>query len=118
MLSASLFMETKSSLHRVIVWGLPATLVVLGAVNLKQSKNNVFTELGNASYSLYLIQVFTIPIFYKVIKLLHLSPIYNNLYAVFCVIFSALVGYVFYYFVEKNLSALISLIKFRLMFIF
>jgi hypothetical protein len=50
---------------RVLVWGLPAALVVLGAVHAPQIGRGALTRLGDASYSLYLVQVFTIPAAYR-----------------------------------------------------
>lgn len=53
------------NLNRVILWGVPSFLLVLGAVSINLPNFRVFSYLGDASYSIYLIQVFTIPGFYK-----------------------------------------------------
>lgn len=39
-----------------IYWGIPAALLVFGAVNIKQTKARFWVKLGNASYAAYLIQ--------------------------------------------------------------
>jgi len=44
---------------RFIIWGLPATLIVIGAVYSKQIKNRSLLYLGDASYSIYLLQILT-----------------------------------------------------------
>jgi peptidoglycan/LPS O-acetylase OafA/YrhL len=54
---------------RVVVAGLPAALVLAGAVALERRGKSLFpaflTRLGDASYSLYLVQVFTLSAFAK-----------------------------------------------------
>ena len=50
---------------RLLIWGVPGCLMVLGAINAKQLQSKLFILLGDSSYTIYLIQVFTIPIFYK-----------------------------------------------------
>lgn len=50
---------------RALYWGGPAGLLVLGAALIPQTTARLPVFLGDASYSLYLIQAFTIPAFYK-----------------------------------------------------
>jgi len=64
MLGASIFW--KPDLDRLFVWGIPSILLVHGAVNMRQSTSRWLVYLGGASYSIYLVQVMTIPAFYKV----------------------------------------------------
>jgi peptidoglycan/LPS O-acetylase OafA/YrhL len=52
--------------QRVIMYGLPSFLIIYGLLGIKQIHMGVLTKLGDASYSIYLIQVFTIPAFYKI----------------------------------------------------
>ena len=88
---------------RVIFWGLPATLIVLGAVYAPQLKSAALNFLGDASYSIYLIQMLTIPIFYKVATRLGVT-LDPNLLALTCVLFSVLAGAVMYLMIEKPLT--------------
>lgn len=44
-----------------IVWGVPSALIIYGAANLRQAHSAVGSELGSASYAVYLIQWFTVP---------------------------------------------------------
>ena len=73
-ISLSLSIDQSSHIinyDRFIIWGLPSALIVFGAVNTKPFYNKIFFYLGNASYSIYLVQVLTIPgFFYKAINLL------------------------------------------------
>lgn len=55
----------RPDLDRLWSFGLPALLIVLGVANIRQAGSNLLTYLGDASYSIYLVQVFTIPAIYK-----------------------------------------------------
>lgn len=50
-----------TGLYRWQYFGIPAFLLVLSAVLLPQTTNQIVTKLGFASYSIYLTQWFTIP---------------------------------------------------------
>ena len=63
LLGASIFW--KPDLDRLIVWGIPSVLLVHGALHMPQSTSKWLVYLGGASYSIYLVQVLTIPAFYK-----------------------------------------------------
>jgi len=52
---------------RPLLWGFPAAGIVAAALGLSQIRRGFWTFLGDTSYSIYLIQVFTIPFFYKTI---------------------------------------------------
>lgn len=54
---------------RLIVSGMPAALLVHGAVFLPQISNRTFEFLGEASYSIYLVQVISIPVAIKLAKM-------------------------------------------------
>lgn len=53
-------------LHRTLSWGLPAFLLVLGAVLAPAYQQAWLQRLGDASYSIYLLQILTIPACYKI----------------------------------------------------
>ena len=88
---------------RFIIWGLPATLIVIGAVYCKQIKNKTLLYLGDASYSIYLLQILTIPGFYKIIIFLNLD-INNTFLSFICLILSIMFGCLFYSYVEKKIK--------------
>ncbi len=54
--------------HRVLVIGVPALCLVTAALYLPQSGNGLVLLLGDASYSIYLIQVFTLSIIEKLLQ--------------------------------------------------
>jgi len=88
---------------RFIIWGLPATLIVIGAVYSKQVKNKFCLYLGDASYSIYLLQILTIPGFYKIITYFNVE-LNNTFLSIICLILSITFGCIFYSYVEKKLK--------------
>lgn len=54
--------------NRVWRWGVPAFLIVSGAAALPDRQFRISAFLGNAVYSIYLVQVATISVFYKVMQ--------------------------------------------------
>lgn len=58
---------------RVLVWGVPAMLILLGALYLPQISSRTLNVLGNASYSIYLIQFLTLPAVYKALAVTRLE---------------------------------------------
>lgn len=53
------------SISRFLLWGIPSFFILLGASSLPQFRSKQIEYIGSASYSIYLIQVFSIPAFYK-----------------------------------------------------
>ena len=94
-------------LSRVFYWGLPSALIVLGAIYAKSYKQSLLQYLGDASYSIYLIHVLTISVFYKVSKSLSIAINYDLL-AMVCLMCSILCGSVLYAFVEKPFTRYIK----------
>lgn len=93
--------------HRSVKWGIPAFFIVLGLLWIKQTKNKISIYLGNASYSIYLIQVFTIPLFYK-ISSRYLTFLDGHIIAVLALIFSAIIGCLFYQIIEVRVTNFIK----------
>lgn len=88
---------------RAIVWGIPAFFMVLGAVLSNQFKNRALSYLGNASYSIYLVQILAIPVFYKFST--RLLPDWNgDALALLCLIWCAATGCLVYSLVEKPMT--------------
>lgn len=92
----------RESILRPLLAGLISFFVVTAAILCRDMRINIFTRIGDASYSLYLIQVFTIPLISKIILK---SKVVINGYIVFSasVIFTVVIGFAFYYFFEKKL---------------
>nr|WP_155095128.1 acyltransferase [Paracoccus aestuariivivens] len=61
-------------LPRQISYGVPALLIVAALVCLPQVKGKAALFLGAASYDIYLIQVFTIPVVFRLIGKLFVLP--------------------------------------------
>ncbi|OGT45981.1 MAG: hypothetical protein A3E82_07625 [Gammaproteobacteria bacterium RIFCSPHIGHO2_12_FULL_38_11] len=91
-------------INRVILWGMPAALLVFGLVNLPQYKNALLRKLGDASYSIYLFQVFAYLLFYKALTYMHAPQRFDVVYMVLCTLFSIFLGYCVYFFVELRLT--------------
>ena len=97
----------KPDLPQIILWGVPSVFLILGLVNLKQWNSKVGVHLGNASYSIYLIQVFTIPIFYKIANKVtpDLPPF---LLAMGCLLATAIAGSLCHLIVEKPVHKFVT----------
>lgn len=89
--------------------GIPAFFLVFGLININQTKSKLLVYLGDASYSIYLIQVFTIPIFYK-ISSLFLLKLQNDIISILALIFTTITGCIFYALIEKRMKLFISLL--------
>lgn len=55
--------------QRLLHWGLPAALLVMGALGLRQTRWAPGQWLGDASYSIYLVQALSIPALYRLLRL-------------------------------------------------
>lgn len=68
---------SNQTLNRVLLFGFPAFLIILSIVKLEMSRvvkvPRLFLELGNASYSIYLVHLPLIVAFFKVISKFHLN---------------------------------------------
>ena len=92
---------------RVILWGIPSILIVYGAVTTPQVSSKLGKLLGDASYSIYLIQMLSIPVFYKLLSFLNVQ-LSNDLLAITCVIGTAIGGTVTYLLIERPMTQLIK----------
>ena len=88
---------------RFFIWGLPSALIVFGAIYCKQIKNKFLLYLGDASYSIYLVQILAIPGFYKLITYLDVKINYNFL-SIICLISSVVFGCIFHTYIEKKIK--------------
>jgi exopolysaccharide production protein ExoZ len=88
---------------REILWGIPSVLIVYGAITTTQLNSKIGKLLGDASYSIYLIQVLSIPIFYKVISYIDFG-INTDLLAIVCLLSTAIGGTLMYKVVEQPIT--------------
>lgn len=102
LLISSIFFNVKES-NRLILFGFPSALIVYGLLGLKEFRCSVLLFLGSASYSIYLIHVFTLPLFYKFSSKFMID--FNfDLLIIFSVLFTIFVGCIFYIVVEKPIT--------------
>ena len=104
-ISIILFFNTivnKIFLYNYFIWGFSSFLLVLSLIYLPQIKSKIFIYLGNASYSIYLIQIFTIPTFYK-LSSKFLLKINSDIVALLCLFFSVIIGCLLHLFIERPL---------------
>ncbi len=91
--------------HRVIVAGLPSAVLLFSCmalnnhVTLPLYLKSPLCMLGDASYSIYLIQVFSLPLFDRLLHFVH-GNIGANLFAVLATGFTVFVGWSFFMLVE------------------
>lgn len=88
--------------YRPLISGIPALALVAGSLYIKQVDPPILRLLGNASYSIYLLQVFSIAAVYKAAQILtpHLPGL---LVALICIASACAAGVIFYLLVEKPL---------------
>lgn len=103
LLLSSINQEIYAFLPRVIYWGLPSTLIILGLAYSKPYSQPLLNILGDSSYSLYLVHVFAISFFYKILSLLP-NNISSELLALLCLLTSILCGVFLWFFVERPLT--------------
>jgi exopolysaccharide production protein ExoZ len=92
--------------HRVLTWGIPATLLVLGS--LRKSKNSApepLTKLGDASYSIYLSHPIFMPLLGKLMVVSGATSFVSpEIYITIAIITLTLVGVVVHFFVEQPIT--------------
>ena len=96
---------TNFEISRAIKWGVPSFFIVFGLVYYKQTRNRFLVYLGDASYSIYLIQILTIPAFYKFSKKLFDNLVLNgDILAFLCLATCIIAGCFFHSLIEKNIT--------------
>ena len=93
----------KVEIDRLFLYGIPSFILIFGLVQINQSKNSLLNYLGDASYSIYLVQVFTIPIFYKITSLL-LPSVNGDVLSILALISSCGFGCLVYRYVESPMT--------------
>ena len=90
--------------HKILMYGLPSLMIIYGLLDIKQIKEGILTKLGDASFSIYLLQVFTIPTFYKILKYIKIADVVSNdLLAIACLLITVVGGYIIYELIEIHL---------------
>jgi exopolysaccharide production protein ExoZ len=91
-----------NQLAALICYGLPSTLLVYGLVNMPQIKTRGLVILGDASYSIYLIQTLALLGCFKAISFLNRFLVLpNDLWIILSVLVSVISGLFLYYGIES-----------------
>ena len=93
----------KIEIDRFFVWGIPSAFIIFGAVYCRELDNSLLFYIGNASYSIYLTNVLSIPFFYKFVTFFNIKT-NSELLTILCLLFTIVVGCFFYSFIEKHLK--------------
>lgn len=113
LLLASISSEVRYLIEsREILIGIPSALIVYGAVTAVQVKSRIGELLGDASYSIYLLQVFSIPLFYKFAIYVDIG-FNSDFLALMCLLATGIGGILMYLFVEKPMIQFVKLRVFR-----
>lgn len=92
---------------RHILWGIPAALIFISVMLVKEIKFKLPQKLGDASYSIYLIQVFSLPLCCKILS--KIAPELNAFFIFLLIsVFTIVSGYIFYFIVECNFNSLLK----------
>jgi exopolysaccharide production protein ExoZ len=109
----------RMSQYRLLFWGAPGALLLLGAVGLEAAGRpreiKVLHALGDASFSIYLTHLFVIGAVYTVWVKAGLGHHFSFIWLGICaVIASLIVGYLTYLYVEKPLMVIKNFRGFRI----
>lgn len=91
---------------RLVFWGLPSILLVQGMINFRIQDGvfrNIVLTLGSASYSIYLSQVFTIPLWTSVVLKTKISSSID-MQIVMIFVMTSVSGVIVWYFVERRIN--------------
>lgn len=104
--------------YHVIAYGIPSTILVIGAVALEMSKSvtipQILILLGDASYSIYLIHGFVInnitkvALKFKIIDLISQNTLTFSLFAILNVVIAVIVGCFMYLYIEKQIISIMK----------
>lgn len=96
---------------RTVVWGGPATLVLVASLSLPQvrgDRGNPLLVMGDASYSIYLVHGFATMALPRLTALIPAHRMIGEIIGVGLCIAAALGGWSFWKFVEKPVQAVVS----------
>ncbi|WP_455815207.1 acyltransferase family protein [Pseudomonas graminis] len=93
----------KPEIDRFFIYGIPSFFIVFGLASMTQMKKNILTYLGGASYSIYLIQAFTISAFYK-LSSKSFNFIQSDIVSILALISTTIAGCIFYEVIEKPIT--------------
>lgn len=95
-----------SEFDRVLIYGIPSFVLVLGLATLKQIDNKIMSKLGDSSYSVYLSQFFIIPLIFKFDSTLQKLFINSTVIVILVSVVTVIFGHSVYLLLEKPLTKL------------
>lgn len=111
LLLSTIWIVADFEIARFIVFGVPSALIVYGAINVGQLRKGWATTLGDASYSIYLVQMFSIPAFYKLVRLSGTGTVNTDLLAISCLVATCVAGLLTYLLLEKRIGVILKYTK-------
>jgi peptidoglycan/LPS O-acetylase OafA/YrhL len=88
---------------RVVLWGIPSAMIVFGCLYIRQLESRFLHFLGDASYSIFLVQAFTLPLCFMLTgRVLRTMP--GDIASALVLLVSVGAGIGVYYLVEKPLG--------------
>jgi exopolysaccharide production protein ExoZ len=87
--------------YRTIAFGIPGFFLTLGMAKLNPITNQTAIALGDSSYSTYLVQIFTIPIYFKLVPPMNIP---GDLIGLCTVLFTVISGHFLFWKIEKYLE--------------
>lgn len=105
---------TRSTDNRVYYFSLSSAIIILSSLYIRPIQNSIAIKIGDASYSIYLIQVLSIPATYKALDSLSVQHfLSSDLIILISTSVSILCGMIFYYIFEKPSIKIIRNLIFR-----
>jgi peptidoglycan/LPS O-acetylase OafA/YrhL len=95
-----------SGYDRVLTYGIPSFILILGLATTKQTGNKILSKIGDSSYSLYLSQFFIIPLVFKFDSVLQKLITNSTLMVIVVSVVTLIFGHFVYLLVEKPLTKL------------
>jgi len=97
---------------RVLLWGIPAAIILLASVSVEEQVARPLAglpnTLGDASYAIYLFHIFALEAMWVAFDKFHLTPHIGDITAIVCgTAVSALLGVATHFYVEKPMMELI-----------
>lgn len=91
-----------SPIERILIYGIPSSILLFATLYVKQIAPNFFSKIGDASYSIYLIQVFTIPVCFRIFDKINIA--YKSDFSIIlATIITTVLGLLFYQIIEMNI---------------
>jgi peptidoglycan/LPS O-acetylase OafA/YrhL len=93
-------------LDRVLIYGIPSFMLILGLATTNQTSSKILRKLGDSSYSLYLSQFFIIPLIFKFDSVIQNLVSNSTIVVIVVSVITLIFGHFVYLLVEKPLTKL------------